>query len=168
MNDGSMIIRNTELSELDCVMEIYDSARMFMRECGNMSQWVNGYPTRALIESDIRNGMSRVCTDCDSGEILAVFCYFYGSDPTYAHIYDGEWLTHSEYGVVHRIASNVRGRGVASFCFEKCLEEAGVLRIDTHADNSVMQHTLIKNGFTRCGVIYIEDGTPRIAFEKVH
>ena len=40
------------------------------------------------------------------------------------------------------------------------------LRIDTHADNKVMQKQILKNGFTRRGIVYMEDGSPRIAYEK--
>jgi len=48
------------------------------------------------------------------------------------------------------------------------LGQCGHLRIDTHGDNVVMQRVLEGLGFTRCGIIYIEeDNDPRIAFEKV-
>lgn len=39
------------------------------------------------------------------------------------------------------------------------------IRIDTHADNKTMQHLIEADGFTRCGIIYIADGTPRIAYQ---
>ena len=41
------------------------------------------------------------------------------------------------------------------------------LRIDTHADNAPMQHVLEKAGFARCGTIYCQDGSPRVAFHLV-
>ena len=41
------------------------------------------------------------------------------------------------------------------------------LRIDTHENNAVMRHLVAKHGFQRCGVIYTDDGTPRIAFERI-
>ena len=41
------------------------------------------------------------------------------------------------------------------------------LRIDTHHDNAIMQHVILKNGFTRCGIIHIASGAERIAFEKI-
>ena len=37
----------------------------------------------------------------------------------------------------------------------------------THADNKIMQHLLEKNGFTRCGVIHVRDGSPRFAYQKL-
>ena len=30
-----------------------------------------------------------------------------------------------------------------------------------------MQHLLEKNGFTPCGIIYVANGTPRIAYQRV-
>ena len=32
---------------------------------------------------------------------------------------------------------------------------------------TIMQHLLEENGFTRCGIIHVEDGTPRIAYQKM-
>ena len=33
--------------------------------------------------------------------------------------------------------------------------------------NKIMQHLLEENGFTKCGIIHVEDGTPRIAYQKM-
>ena len=30
-----------------------------------------------------------------------------------------------------------------------------------------MQHVLESNGFTRCGIIHVADGSPRIAYQKL-
>ncbi len=46
-----MEIRFTELKDLPLVMEIYDYARAFMRTTGNATQWIDGYPSEALILS---------------------------------------------------------------------------------------------------------------------
>lgn len=96
-----------------------------------------------------------------------MFFYFaVENDVTYAEIYDGKWLTDKPYGVVHRIASNGKIKGVASFCLQWCFEQAENIRIDTHRDNAVMRNVLQKNGYTYCGIIYIADGTERLAFQK--
>lgn len=47
------------------------------------------------------------------------------------------------------------------------MEHCQSLRADTHADNKIMQHLLEKNGFARCGIIHVEDGTPRVAYQKL-
>jgi RimJ/RimL family protein N-acetyltransferase len=41
------------------------------------------------------------------------------------------------------------------------------LRIDTHRGNVVMRRMLEKNGFRFCGVIYLENGDERVAYEKI-
>ena len=37
--------------------------------------------------------------------------------------------------------------------------------IDTHRDNQVMRERILRNGFQECGIIYLENGDPRIAYE---
>ncbi len=55
-----MKIRATELKDLPRVMEIYDYARAFMRTNGNVTQWIGGYPSEALIRQEIEDGHSFV------------------------------------------------------------------------------------------------------------
>jgi hypothetical protein len=43
----------------------------------------------------------------------------------------------------------------------------GNIRIDTHKDNTIMQHILESHHYIKCGTIYADDGTPRIAYQKV-
>ena len=76
-------------------------------------------------------------------------------------------LFRSPYGTIHRLASAGDRRGVASEVIAWCLEHCESLRADTHADNKIMQHLLEKNGFVRCGIIHVADGTPRIAYQKL-
>ena len=103
-----------------------------------------------------------------NGQIEAVFAFILGADPTYAVIEDGKWLDDTlPYGTVHRLASAGKQKGVAAAVLEWCLEHCQSLRADTHADNKIMQHILEKNGFTRCGVIHVKDGSPRFAYQKM-
>jgi hypothetical protein len=89
------------------------------------------------------------------------------SHPTYAKIYDGAWLNEEEYSVVHRIASSGVVKGAGSFCMEWASAHTKNLKIDTHADNYVMQNMLKKCGFQPCGTIYLENGEQRIGFQKI-
>ena len=41
------------------------------------------------------------------------------------------------------------------------------IRIDTHEDNKPMRRFLEKCGFKFCGIIYLEDGSKRLAYEKL-
>ena len=63
-----------------------------------------------LILRDISAGNSYVCEE--HGNIIAVFYYKEGDDPTYARIFSGQWLNELPYGAVHRITSDgtVKGR----------------------------------------------------------
>ena len=54
-----MEIRPTEIKDLPLVMEIYDYARAFMRTNGNVTQWIGGYPSEALIRQEIEDGHMR-------------------------------------------------------------------------------------------------------------
>ena len=137
-----------------------------MRSTGNANQWTGGYPSTDVILADIENGNLYICED--DGEWLAVFFYRHGDDPTYRVIYDGEWLNDKSYGVIHRIAVTdaARGRGVASHCYNFALSLSGNVKIDTHRDNLPMQHSLLKNGFSYCGIIHLENGDERLAYQK--
>jgi hypothetical protein len=160
-----MEIRHTTLEDLETVMCIYDNARLFMRKNGNPHQWVNGYPGIDLIRNDILNGNHYVCTD--KGRIVGVFTFMQEIEPTYVQIYNGTWMNDEPYGVVHRIASSNTIKGVASYCLDWCLNKCKNLRIDTHRDNVVMQSLLSKNNFIHCGIIYLEDGSERLAYQKI-
>lgn len=98
--------------------------------------------------------------------IHSVFAFILGEDPTYNKI-EGAWLDHSTYGTIHRIASDGTMHQVFKKAVDFCGEKCPHLRADTHEDNKIMQKVILKNGFQETGIIYVEDGTPRIAFEKV-
>lgn len=55
-------------------------------------------------------------------------------------------------------------REIVLYCIDWCLQQGLPLRADTHTDNTYMQHALTATGFVRCGTIYTEDGTPRLAY----
>ena len=160
-----MEIRKTKLEELDLVMEVYAHARKFMAEHDNPNQWKNNKPSREQIEKDILDGKHHVCLE--DGQIAAVFYFAHEIDPTYVEIYDGNWLNEEDYSVVHRIASSGAVKGAGSFCMNWAASKSDNLKIDTHKDNYVMQNMLRKCGFTHCGTIYLEDGEPRLGFQKV-
>ena len=103
-----MEIRKSTESDLERIMEIYACARDFMARTGNPNQWgPTNWPPKDLIRRDINEGRSYVCTD-DGGKVTATFFFVRGKDvePTYRNISDGSWKDDSEYGVVHRLASD--------------------------------------------------------------
>ncbi len=159
-------IRRAEPADLPRILAIYAEARAYMRAHGNATQWSGAYPGEDIVREDMAAGRSYVVAEGD--DLLGVFCFFCGDDPTYAEI-DGAWRNDAPYGVIHRIAvgENAHRKGVASRCFAFAMAQCGNVRIDTHADNLPMQRALAKNGFRRCGIIHLANGDPRIAYQKL-
>lgn len=158
-------IRQSNAGDFDRIMEVYESAKKFMRSRGNMTQWTGGYPSRELILNDIALGHHFIGFD-DEGEVLMVFSFILGEDPTYKKIEGGEWLNDKPYGTIHRIASSGSRGGMLKECVRFCFAFTDNIRIDTHADNAEMQQAILHSGFKYCGIIHIADGSPRLAFQK--
>lgn len=158
------MIEQATLSQLPQIMEVYAKARAFMAQNGNPLQWGQNYPPEEMIRQDILDGKCYV--NLKGEETAAVFYFAVEEDPTY-RVIDGAWLNDEPYGVIHRIAVAQNGKGVAGECFRFAMAQCKNLRIDTHEDNLPMQRCLAKHGFARCGIIYLEDGDPRIAYQKV-
>lgn len=159
-------IRPAGTEDLETLMRIYGHAKEFMARHGNPEQWTGGYPSEKLIESEIEAGHSFVCETTD-GKIAGTFCFITGEDPTYQVIEHGRWLADGPYGTIHRLASAGIAHGVAEACMEWCWQRMPNLRADTHSDNAIMQKILEKAGFTRCGIIYTDNGSPRIAYQRI-
>lgn len=156
-------IRPAIQADLDAIEMIYATARQFMCENGNPTQWNNGYPRRQLLEEDIR--LERLHVAVQDGKIHGVFVFALGEDPTYGYMEGGTWRSDAPYGTIHRIAST--GSGVFAAALAFCRSKCGHIRVDTHADNKPMQHLAEKHGFSRRGMIYVEDGTSRIAYDLI-
>ena len=161
-----MIVRKTTEADLDAVMSVYADARDFMRENGNPNQWFHNHPPRELIIKDIRDGGSYVCCpENDEGRVLAVFYLSTKPDPTYTKI-SGAWLNDAPYAVIHRIARAKDAKGAGAFCLEWCHKHTKNIRIDTHKDNKPMIKLLGELGYAYCGVIWLETGDERLAYQK--
>lgn len=158
------MIRKASKTDLEEIFKIYEAARAFMAANGNAGQWHNGYPQRELIEEDLQKEQLYVC-ETEEG-IGAVFVFFIGEEPDYKEIREGAWLNEKPYGVLHRIAVAQYGKGLASICIQWCYEQCKNMRGDTHEKNKSMQRLFEKNGYTKCGIITISDGTERIAYQK--
>lgn len=189
----NLTIRPTTPADLEGVMAIIEEARRTIAALG-IDQWQKGSPNRTHIETDLALGQSFVVTAEVSaadetpahgadpcGDVpVATFALLRGGEPTYGVI-DGAWLTpgwdgagNPTYIAIHRVAVSVarRGTGVSTAMLnyaEYVAREAGriSLRIDTHHGNVVMRRMLEKHGFIPCGTIHLEDGDPRVAYEKL-
>lgn len=161
-----MQIRPAVLSDMPRLMELFARARRFMVATGNASQWIDGYPSEELMRREIDAGHCHVCTTA-AGHVVGTFCYIEGDDPNYARIEAGEWPDTLPYATIHRLATSGEEKGVADACMRWCMERNINLRADTHRDNHIMQHILAKYGFVYCGIIYVANGTPRLAYQRM-
>jgi len=147
-------------------MQVMDAAKGIMRQSGNMHQWSDGYPSESVITADMEKNGGFVIED--GGMVVGYFAFLQSPEPTYANIYEGEWIDDAQpYHVVHRIASYPDVHGIFSSIMEFCFFRDTNIRIDTHRDNKIMQHNILKHGFTYCGIIYLLSGDERLAYQKV-
>lgn len=131
-------IRPSQLSDLDRLMEIFDHARKFMASVGNGNQWINGYPQRELIAKEITDGHCYACED-EHGKIVGTFCFVPSPDPFYSIIED----------IANAFVTSVGSDTV------------------NHIIGIIMQKLLTRNGFIRCGIVHVSNGTARIAYQKI-
>ena len=156
-------IRKANTKDFGRIMEIYASAQDFMIRSGNPNQWGHFNPTKEMIISDINTGVCRVVYDDDG--IHGVFALIEDGEPTYSYIEGGTWQNDEPYITIHRVASDGKVRGIFKFAADHCKSLSPNVRIDTHAENLVMQRHIEANGVLRCGTIYLANGSPRIAYQ---
>ena len=158
-----MYVRKAKIEDLTDIMHIYKIAQDFMIESGNPNQWGHSYPKKELIEEDIKNEVCYVV--CEDDFPHGVFALFKREEPTYSYIENGEWLNDDEYVTVHRIASDGQKKGIFGCAINYCKNISNNIRIDTHENNLIMQKLIEKSGFHKCGIIFVSDGSPRIAYQ---
>ena len=168
-----MRLELSTINDVEKIIEIIDEAKIYLASL-NIDQWQNGYPNESIILNDIQNKESYVLKSKHE-DLAATAMFSTKNEPTYSKI-EGRWINPKQttYGVIHRmaVAKNYRGKGLAKFIFNQCerkLSEKKIpsMRIDTHEGNFGMQTLLKTLGYSYCGVIYLENGDKRLAFEKL-
>ena len=166
-----MELRKAVEADVEAVARLYDQARTALKAAG-VDQWQDGYPNGSDALADIRADRGYVLTQ--DGRVVGFACLAFGREPTYDVIEQGGWLGQGAYGYLHRVAVDpgVKGRGAAGLFFDELKRQArergvGVIRGDTHRDNRPMQRVMAKNGLMYRGIIHVEDGSERLAFEAL-
>lgn len=165
-----MEFRKAVEEDVNSIMDIIKQAQEHFREKG-ISQWQNNYPNIETVKKDVsdRNGYVLLNDNNVIGTVVVTF----DGEKNYESIYKGQWISNNQFAVIHRIAvdTNYKGLGLASIIIkniEEICSNNGVhsIKVDTHKENLAMQKLLQKNRFQYCGIIYLEDNSERIAFEK--
>jgi len=159
-----MNIRLATFDDLDEIKNIFNVAKEKMMKDGNTEQWKNiDYPF-CYTKEDIEKKQCYVIEN-DNSELVATFVFIIGKDPTYSYI-EGKWLNDNPYGTIHRIASNNKMSNIFKTVMDYVSTFNVDIRIDTHKDNLRMKHLIETNNFIYCGIIYVRDGTARLAYQK--
>lgn len=155
---------------INTIMAIIQRAQAYLKSQG-IDQWQNNYPNIETISNDIQNSNGYILLK--DNVIVGTVVIIFGPDKTYKSIYNGEWLTNGKYAVLHRMAinSDYHGFGLATEMIKQAevmCKDNGInsIKVDTHKENIAMQKRLLNSGFIYCGIIYLEDGNERMAFEK--
>ena len=148
------MIRKAEMKDLPKLNELYEAARKYMKENGNPDQWGSVYPDEEIITEDIKAGNLYTDENVNFAFVLM------GGEEDYEDIYNGRWLNDEPYLTLHRVAGNGKVKGVFAKVFEfdaGRMKEAGLrnLRIDTQEQNLTMQNAVTRQGFVRCGIVYV-------------
>jgi hypothetical protein len=161
-----MTIREAKPADIADIMLVMEAAKGIMRASGNTHQWADGYPSEDAITADMEKKGGFVIEDAN--KIVGYFAFLASPEPTYAKIYEGQWVDDVQsYHVVHRIASYPDVHGIFSAIMDFCFSRDTNIRIDTHRDNKIMQHNLLKHNFTYCGIIYLLSGDERLAYQRI-
>lgn len=159
------MIRQAKKEDIPRILEIYAKAKDFMCKTGNPTQWNGSYPDEAVLLMDIQKQHLFVMED--SKNLYACFALIGGNDPTYDYIEGGRWSSNSPYGTIHRIAGDGTKKGILEECVQFARLKYQYLRIDTHEDNKPMQGAILKNSFSYRGIIYLSNGSPRLAYDWI-
>lgn len=159
-----LTIRPATTDDLPRITQVLAEAKNIMRRSGNKQQWVGNYPSEEIILNDIRIGGGHVVETDNS--IVAYFTILPSPEPTYKRIFKGQWIDNEKpYHVVHRIGSIPHVHGIFRFIMDYCFSIDSNIRIDTHRHNRIMQHCIDEYGFQYCGIIYLQSGDERLAYQ---
>ncbi len=163
-----MEVKETEQKDIKDVALIMLQAKQYFRE-HEIPQWQGDYPNEKNILEDMKKH-GAYCV-MNGSEVVGYSFVAKYEDPNYAYI-EGQWLNDEPYVVIHRtcIKDTMKGKHIACEFVELAKEiceknQIHNIRVDTHEKNISMQKMLEKNGFQKVGIIYVQDGSPRIAYQ---
>ncbi|MBZ6011014.1 GNAT family N-acetyltransferase [Leuconostoc gelidum subsp. aenigmaticum] len=157
-------MRQAKNNDLVDIVAIIEAARLYLKQQG-INQWQLGYPNQETILNDLnqKNGYVLIV----EGQVAGYAAIVSGEEPSYTKIESGHWLNKAtDYVAIHRLALSPLYRGqkltqrfmtaILTYFFEQQVID---FRIDTHPKNMPMQAVIRDNGFTKQGIVRIDEGT---------
>ncbi len=159
-------------NDAEQIDSIFKQGKTFLKAQG-IDQWQGIHsPSIQMAKEDIQKGIGYVLRE-SGGDAVAYAAIIPGTDPTYIQI-DGHWISSRPYCAIHRVAvsDSFRGKGLAKILLAQCKIQAKTLgaysvRIDTHAENQIMQRVILHSDFIYCGIITLAYGAKRNAYECI-
>lgn len=153
-----MRLKQARIEDFDQIITILKDGANQLAERG-VDQWQGDYPSPDQVKEDIENGYAFLVVSQD-GETIGAISIVEAPDHSYDKL-DGEWLLDTQnYVVIHRVAIHSQhvGHGYATKLLTEVINyirdnrtDIDSIRIDTHEDNTAMQHLIDKMGFKRVG-----------------
>lgn len=163
------MIKKARRHHLHLKRGIIQEAKQLLEE-QNVPMWQEEYPDADTIDQDILAGQAFIYLQDD--EVVGTFSLVLGSDPVYAQLDVGEWLSSKPYSTIRRLAvsrssqgKNITGSILAKAGQLSLFNGYPSIRVDTHPENKAMRRALEKNGFQYCGEIHTL-GVRWAAYEK--
>lgn len=156
-------MRQARQDDLANIAAIIDHAKVYLKQQG-LNQWQFGYPNQETILNDLNQKRGYVLI-VDS-QVAGYAAIVAGEEPIYTKIESGDWLNQStDYVAIHRFALSHLYRGqkltqrfmtaILTYFFERHVVD---FRIDTHPENMPMQSVIRDTGFSKRGVVHIDEG----------
>ncbi|MBP1044560.1 GNAT family N-acetyltransferase [Vagococcus sp. BWB3-3] len=166
-----MEFRLAEEADVLEILTIFTQTKAFFKE-QKINQWQGDYPGIPEIRQDIHLNQCYVAVEKEL--ILGVIVLSLTPEKSYDSLIGGAWNSENPYTVIHRLAinSNYQGRGTSlkllAYIEEVTLHHGRhVIRTDTHESNDGMRYILTKTGYRNTGRLFLEDGSPRIGYDKL-
>ena len=161
---ATIYMRQGTPADIPAIMGIIDDARAFLHAQG-INQWQGTYPDQPAVEADLAKGTNRLLIV--DGQVAGNASLLEGPDPFYGRIDGPGWVGDAPYMMIHRFAvsAKIRGQHLSKLFMSNLITEAYKsgfydLRIDTHAQNEIMQHVILGNGFQYRGIVYLDEPVP--------
>lgn len=171
MGAERMEFRVAEQADVLEILTIFTQTKAYFRE-QKIDQWQGEYPGIPEIRQDIDLKQCYVAVEKEL--ILGVIVLSLNPEASYESLTGGAWNSEEPYTVIHRLAINndYQGRGTSlkllAHVEEVSLSQGRqVIRTDTHESNDGMRYILTKTGYRNTGRLFLEDGSPRIGYDKL-
>jgi ribosomal protein S18 acetylase RimI-like enzyme len=165
-----MDIVKAQIEDFDNVLKLVSDIIKDMEIKGN-PQWDENYPTKEILENDIKNGSLFVMVE--NVRFIALCALTENEEPQYLGI---NWMDKNSKALeIHRIAvhPNWQKRGIARKLLDFAEDHTqkngySSMRLDTYCKNSRMIKILEKRGYNRTGEIFFPPLTlPFYCYEKI-